>query len=500
GDYGIHMLSRYIEERRRGRDILESIIIIQKSTGVATISSALTTIATFYALMFTHFKGLSQFGAIAGTGVLFCFIIIFTAFPAILVVTERIFSMKLKALHENEKETVARPSRRGLVASVILTVVHLVAMTYGASSIRGLEFEYDFRKLGSDNPELQEFNAKRSGSLRGLTISPAVALANNPEQGKMLSKDLKGKNLKSVELVASIFDIIPENQPEKLKIIGGIKDQIDKKRDFVENEDDRKRVDELYGYTEVGEITLSNVPNEYLRFFREESGKNLGDTGETAGNVVYIFPLKDLSDGHNCLEFFGDYTLNGEHLPVSGSALVMADVLKMIEVDGPHAIGIAFFTVFFIVIMDFAMTLGGRVIFVFINHLFFLIFGLILAKYQIFFGSLWEALFITTGASLAVDIFIDRKNLLRTVLVLSPVTGGLFLTLGAMYLLDLKINLFNMVVLPTMIGIGVDNGLHIYHRYKEEGAGSIAFVLKHTGPPIFMASLTTVIGFTGVLI
>ncbi|MBM4387261.1 MAG: MMPL family transporter, partial [Deltaproteobacteria bacterium] len=41
--------------------------------------------------------------------------------------------------------------------------------------------------------------------------------------------------------------------------------------------------------------------------------------------------------------------------------------------------------------------------------------------------------------------------------------------------------------------------LHIYHRYKEEGAGSIAFVLKHTGPPIFMASLTTVIGFTGVL-
>ena len=43
----------------------------------------------------------------------------------------------------------------------------------------------------------------------------------------------------------------------------------------------------------------------------------------------------------------------------------------------------------------------------------------------------------------------------------------------AVLIFGIKYNLFNMVVLPVIIGYGVDDGVHLIHRYLEEGAGSL---------------------------
>jgi len=60
--------------------------------------------------------------------------------------------------------------------------------------------------------------------------------------------------------------------------------------------------------------------------------------------------------------------------------------------------------------------------------------------------------------------------------------------------------LFNIVVIPSVIGIGVDNGVHIYHRYKEEGPGSLSHVLRNTGSAISMTTLTTIVGYSGLIL
>ena len=69
-----------------------------------------------------------------------------------------------------------------------------------------------------------------------------------------------------------------------------------------------------------------------------------------------------------------------------------------------------------------------------------------------------------------------------------------------MEILGLKLNFYNLIVLPAVLGIGNDAGVHIVHRYREEGPGSIWAVLRSTGEHVTMGSLTTMIGFAGLLL
>ena len=42
--------------------------------------------------------------------------------------------------------------------------------------------------------------------------------------------------------------------------------------------------------------------------------------------------------------------------------------------------------------------------------------------------------------------------------------------IGAMVVLDLRMNFMNIFVITMIIGIGVDYGIHVIHRYREEAA------------------------------
>jgi len=52
---------------------------------------------------------------------------------------------------------------------------------------------------------------------------------------------------------------------------------------------------------------------------------------------------------------------------------------------------------------------------------------------------------------------------------------------------------------PLIIGIGIDDGIHIVHRYLEEGKGSLPQVIQHTGKAIFLTTATTCLAFSSFL-
>ena len=54
----------------------------------------------------------------------------------------------------------------------------------------------------------------------------------------------------------------------------------------------------------------------------------------------------------------------------------------------------------------------------------------------------------------------------------------------------------NIVVLPSVLGTGVDNGVHIYHRYKD--CGSIFEAVRKTGIANLGMSLTVAIGWSAL--
>ena len=92
-------------------------------------------------------------------------------------------------------------------------------------------------------------------------------------------------------------------------------------------------------------------------------------------------------------------------------------------------------------------------------------------------------------------LLLDYRRLGPALLALVPLLVGMIWMLGCMRLLNLQFNFANLVAVPLIIGVGIDNGVHIVHRLLYEGDEGMSIVLRHTGRAILIASLTTMIGF-----
>ncbi len=67
-----------------------------------------------------------------------------------------------------------------------------------------------------------------------------------------------------------------------------------------------------------------------------------------------------------------------------------------------------------------------------------------------------------------------------------------------MALLGVRVNFFNIFVLTMIIGIGVDYGVHLLHRWQESGGDPAA--QTETAKAIAVAALTTVVGFGSLVL
>ena len=94
-----------------------------------------------------------------------------------------------------------------------------------------------------------------------------------------------------------------------------------------------------------------------------------------------------------------------------------------------------------------------------------------------------------------IILLIDYRDLRDVVFAAIPLAMGVVWMMGFMGLAGLSFNFANLVAIPLIIGVGIDNGVHIVHRVRLEGAEGMSVVLRHTGRAILIASLTTMIGF-----
>jgi len=86
-------------------------------------------------------------------------------------------------------------------------------------------------------------------------------------------------------------------------------------------------------------------------------------------------------------------------------------------------------------------------------------------------------------------------------LALIPLVVGCLAMLGMMFVFGMKYNYINLIAAPIILGIGIDDGVHALHRYREEaGAGleRITRGFRFVGKAVLLTSLTTMIGFGSV--
>jgi predicted RND superfamily exporter protein len=103
-------------------------------------------------------------------------------------------------------------------------------------------------------------------------------------------------------------------------------------------------------------------------------------------------------------------------------------------------------------------------------------------------------------AAIFLFLILTLRNIRTTFLVMLPTLAGAVLTLGLMRLTGIQFNLANLVILPLILGIGVVDGVHILHRYREVPECGMNVISKSTGLAVILTSLTTMIGFGSLMV
>jgi predicted RND superfamily exporter protein len=103
-----------------------------------------------------------------------------------------------------------------------------------------------------------------------------------------------------------------------------------------------------------------------------------------------------------------------------------------------------------------------------------------------------------------VVLFVDFRRVGDTILALTPVLLGGCWTAGLMVAVGLDFGVGNILAAPFLIGLGIDAGVHMVHRARqsqeEHGKGRLEDLLAGTGAAVLVASVTTIVGFGGLML
>ena len=104
------------------------------------------------------------------------------------------------------------------------------------------------------------------------------------------------------------------------------------------------------------------------------------------------------------------------------------------------------------------------------------------------------------GAQFHQSLLLDLRRLGDTLLVATPLLVGMLLFVTAMRATGQILNIYNIIVVPSIIGIGIDNSVHIFHRHCSGKRASVMEAMVGTGVAALLASLTTAAGFGSSLV
>ena len=502
-DFGVHILMRYREERLKGHACKEAIETVVSQTGQGILSGGVATALVFYTLVFSGFKGFSEFGLISGTGVLICCVSMLIVVPAFLVLWEKSGRGQIYYEAKRVKE------RHKLTLPHVAKLLHYPRLTIAVSLILTALF-FVAAKQVNFNGSLLDIQAKGSSSfanemkmMEDSPLSPrfGAVLAQNLDEAKVKAEALK--RLPVVSRVESIHSFLPEINPEKKVLLSQIKSKSDtlnlnwpkggihtdyfwklqkrilKKLNLVEKyegasaEEKRPLLNlkkELERIQKSGmELSREEATNRLQRFqnrmleslekglvqlkeLTKQQGVSLDElpqeirdrfVGKNGELLIYVYPKKSV---------WGDEAL-----------IRFTEEIKRVD---PEATGTPFLVREVTSLMERGYKRGG-----------------------------WLAMLAVT-----LLLFLDFRRLTPTLLALIPLLMGVVWMVGLMGILGMEFNPANLIAVPLILGIAIDNGVHLVHRFYERSAHCVDDIMKSTTKAVYLNSITTIVCFGSLML
>ncbi|MCC7409947.1 MAG: MMPL family transporter [Phycisphaeraceae bacterium] len=480
-----------------------------RTVGPGVFTGAITTAAAFCTTWLTDFTGVAEMGVIAAAVIMLCLLAMFSVYPALVRIVkpraDQIVPLEGRYLHLFEERWVMpciRRPRLTLAVTGLLTLLAILPVVTGR-----LGFDYNLLKLLPANaPSViwQEKVAQEGGA----ALYFAASIAKDLDQARDLSRRYLA--LPSVRELGGVGMLFPADEPAKLDLLAEARKQLNGMlaNPPATSPSDasldvgpplaamRQQLALVRGLgaipaalklsiDRVGEAldktlaTLNSLSeprrSEQLAALQSSYAKGRSAVIERLEQVVDLSPLRDTDLPSELRSLFVD---------PRGRMVVEAHPRIPPGVES---------------VLDPAVLPG------FIRDVYSVDPNATGAAVQIYeSGRLIRSAYRTAGILAFIAVFLlvalDFYSLKDAALSLVPVGVGFILTFGIMWLAGVHFNAANIMCLPLMFGIGVDSGVHMLHRHRQDPHTRPLGLTHGTGKGVTITSLTATIGFGSLMI
>ncbi len=500
--YGIHPVSEYELEGAHTVDPVKAVRGAYRATGAAVTVGAVTTAAAFFSILLMRFRGFAELGLVAGAGVLLCLVASLVTLPALLVVYGRWRSGRDRSARagpatavvdrlwvERGAGRVCRYPRTATALALLLTA----ALGWAAA---GVSFDTNILNLLPRNAESIRYQNRM---ILDSDLTPFFNVVVADDVGALRDLRRRSASEPAVDRFESALQFLPEDPEGSRAALLDLSERLD-----GIHLPDRTR----------------SIGRERLRTSMQRLEEALGRASEAAfaaGLGRLAGPLEETrAEAAALMKVIEEAPAGAESAWDDAQRRLLAWAHRALEdlrraarsespgvADLPEEIRARF------------LTKSGRLLaFLHPAHTVFEQQSLErfveasrrispdAAGWPMVFrsmsGRITSGFYLAAGAAAALVLLIllaDYRNFREAGFALVPLVMGVVWMMGGMRLLGLSYNFANLVTVPLIIGVGIDNGVHVIHRMRLEGAEGMTVVLRHTGRAILIAGLTTMIGF-----
>jgi hopanoid biosynthesis associated RND transporter like protein HpnN len=483
-DYSIYLIARYVQLRRADHSVEEALVKAAGSVGPGITVAAVSTAVAFFMTGLTGFTGVAELGVISGGGVLLCLVGSVVVLPAMvrLVDVRRPVHLLPVALdfHRWIAPFVARP-RTVVFAGAAVTV----ALGCGLSRLR---YDYNLLHMQPADLECVELEEKLVSQAKESAYF-ALSLVKTPEEAEL--RKAKFLQLPTVERVDEIATRFPTNLKDKQAIIEDIRNRLD-------GLPERAPQIRVASPTELGKMLSAIQPlmsaNRQMAQFQSQLWEINGLLGQLPPSEYYArlseYQQRVATDLLGRLHLLRSVA-NPE--PPQLGDLPDGLVSRFVGRNGSHLLRIYVKGDFWDIDNMQRFVSDVRSVDPEVTGNPLQIYEASTQMRRSYELAAWYSL-----AAILPVVFLDLGSLWATLLAILPLAAGLLQMFGLMGILDIPLNAANMISLALMLGMGMDNGVHIIHDYmSQKGPYRMS---PATGVAVVLNTLTTMVGYAVLII
>ncbi len=517
-DFSIHIIAIFSESRSVGKPIDTAIEETFLKSGKGILTGGLTTCAAFFALIISSSRGMREVGLVSSTGLLAILIVTFLFLPSLLVLRERRLEKKIaggkiktKPVYKDISFKSFGAKSKWLSQRYITTIIGAVVVTILLLiSAFGISFDHNYMNMepkGLTSITLQDTILDKFD----LSMDYALILIDSVEESRGMAT--KVKNTKSVALVDDISMYLPslEEQQKRIPIIQEINQSISTA--ILKDKLTEAEFDQLLSELDRLEMNIMEIQDMAYIGGQDKVDRKcseiVGDPDNPQSNSI-------ISDFIICLENNRPEGIKGlEEFQKYAAPYFKESVLRMttptnIELDDlPPSILDRYAnldrTQFLLTVFPSGNIWQNA------NYLYRFTDDLdrisekatgmppIMRELIRVIGKDGRNAALLTIIVVFLLLWLDFGGIKYSIIAMIPLVAGFIWMIGLMKLLGMQLTILNGMGLPMIIGIGIDYGVHIVHRWRIEGSNKVNKIFASTGKAILLSAITTMLAFGSLI-